>query len=64
MYKKVHSPNRIASNMLADNGKTFKGAAKVIESIISHKDVQRYLSGLGVKWMFNLPKALWWGEVE
>ena len=42
--------------MISDNGKTFKGAAKVIEFIISHKDVQQYLSGLGVKWMFNLPK--------
>ena len=47
--------------MISDNGKTFKAAAKVIEAIVSHEDVQQYLSGLGVQWVFNLPKALWWG---
>ena len=26
-----------------------------------HEDVQQYLSGLGVQWVFNLPKAPWWG---
>ena len=49
--------------MISDNGKTFKAAAKVIESTVSHEDVQHYLSGLGVQWMFNLPKAPWWGGV-
>ena len=46
---------------MSDNGKTFKAAARLIRSIVSHKDVQHYLSGLGVKWIFNLPKAPWWG---
>ena len=34
--------------MLSDNGKTFKAATKSIQD---------------VKWIFNVPKALWWGGV-
>ena len=34
--------------MLSDNGKTFRGAAKIIRN---------------VKWSFNVPKAPWWGKV-
>ena len=49
--------------MVLDNGKTFKAAAKVIQSVVSHDDVKQYLSNLGVKWVFNLPKARWWGAI-
>lgn len=49
--------------ILSDNGKTFKAAAKIIRAVVNHPDVKRYLAGLGVKWMFNLPKAPWWGGV-
>ena len=48
---------------ISDNGKTFKAAAKVIDTIVSHKDVQQYLSQVRVKWSFNLEKAPWWGGV-
>ena len=48
---------------ISDNGKTFKAAAKVIDAIIGHKDVQQYLSQVRVKWSFNLEKAPWWGGV-
>ena len=34
--------------MLSDNGKMFKAATKSIQD---------------VKWIFNVPKALWWGGV-
>lgn len=61
--KRFAARRGLPSKMVSDNGKTFKAAAKVIESIVSHEEVQRYLSGLGVKWMFNLPKAPWWGGV-
>ena len=49
--------------MVSDNAKTFKAAATVIHSIVANEDVQRYLSGLGVRWDFNLPRAPWWGGV-
>ena len=48
---------------MSDNGKTFKAAAKVIENIVRHQDVQHYLSGIGVEWLFNLERAPWWGGV-
>ena len=49
--------------MISDNGKTFKVAAKELHSIVSHDDVQHYLAGLGTQWIFNLPKAPWWGGI-
>ncbi|MCG8622720.1 MAG: transposase family protein [Proteobacteria bacterium] len=48
---------------ISDNGKTFKATAKVMETIVSQKDVQQYLSQVRVKWSFNLEKAPWWGGV-
>ena len=59
--KRFTARRGLPSKMISDNGKTFKAAAKVIEAIVSHEDVQQYLSGLGVQWVFNLPKAPWWG---
>ena len=61
--KRFTARRGLPSKMISDNGKTFKAAAKVIQSILSHEDVRQYLSGLGVKWIFNLPKAPWWGGV-
>lgn len=51
----------LPSRVISDNGKTFKAAAKTIQAVLGHKDVKRYFSGLGVKWVFNIPKAPWWG---
>ena len=48
---------------ISDNGKTFKAAAKVMEGIVSQRDVQQYLSQVRVKWLFNLERAPWWGGV-
>ena len=48
---------------VSDNGKTFKAASKAIKEIMQHQDVQQYLSGVGVEWRFNLPRAPWWGGV-
>ena len=44
------------AKMVSDNGKTFKAVAKLIHSIVSHDDVQQHLAGLGVQWIFNLPR--------
>jgi len=60
-FKRFVSRRGIPSKLVSDNGKTFKAAAKLIQSIVDHNDVQHYLSGLGIKWIFNLPKAPWWG---
>ena len=50
-------PRRIVSN----NAKTFKVAAKVIESMLNHPDVKDHQLNLKVEWNFNLVKAPWWG---
>ena len=34
-----------------------------METIVSQRDVQHYLSQVDVKWSFNLEKAPWWGGV-
>ena len=38
-------------------------AAKEIKVIVTHPEVQAYLTGIGVQWTFNLLKAPWWGGV-
>ena len=48
---------------MLDNGKTFKAVAQAIDTLMHHEDVQRYLAGIGVEWVFNLERAPWWGGV-
>ena len=49
--------------MISDNGKAFKAAAKTIQAVLGHNDVKSYFSVLGMKWVFNIPKAPWWGGI-
>ena len=62
-FKRFVARRGLPSKILSDNGKTFEAACKAIHAIVSHPDVQTYLTGLGVKWIFNLPRAPWWGGV-
>ena len=59
--KRFASRRGLPAKMVTDNAKTFKAAAKMIESIVTHSEVQQHLAGIGVQWIFNLPKAPWWG---
>ena len=59
--KHFTSRRGLPSKIVSDNSKTFKAAAKAIHTLVNH--VQRYLASLGVKWIFNVPKAPWWGGV-
>ena len=61
--KRFVSRRGLPTKMVSDNGRTFKAAAKIMRAIVSHSDVQRHLTGLGIQWTFNLPKAPWWGGV-
>ena len=49
--------------IVSDNGKTFKAAAKLLKAVMTHEDVQQYLAGVGVDWVFNLERSPWWGGV-
>ena len=42
---------------VSHNGKTFKAAARFIKAVFKDDVVQEHLSGMGVKWKFNLEKA-------
>ena len=42
------------------NSKTFKAAARLLRKIEKNLERQRFFSGLGVEWNFNLSKAPWW----
>ena len=47
--------------MVSDNAKIFKSAAKTIHAILNSSEVQQYLSGIGMEWVFNLERAPWLG---
>jgi hypothetical protein len=50
-------------NIVSDNGKTFKDAAKFIHLIMNHNETRTHLSDLVVEWQFNVERAPWWGGV-
>ena len=62
-FKRFAARRGLPSRVISDNGKTFKAASKTIQAVLGHKEVKRYFSGLGVKWVFNIPKAPWWGGI-
>ena len=60
-FKRFVARRGIPCRVVSDNGKTFKGAARIIRRILTHKDVQQHLAGLRVEWTFNVERAPWWG---
>ena len=60
-FKRFTSRRGIPVEVISDNAKTFVSAAQTIEQLFDSDEVQHYLSGLKVKWKFNLEKAPWWG---
>lgn len=60
-FKRFTARRGLPQKIVSDNGKTFKAAAKAIKAVMSHEEVQRYLSGIGIEWSFNIEKAPWWG---
>ena len=60
-FKRFTARRGLPRTIVSDSGKTFKAAAKLIDAVVRHKDVQRHFAGIGVKWLFNIEKAQWWG---
>ena len=60
-FKRFTARRGIPSQIVSDNAKTFVSAAQTLERLFDNPEVQQYLSGLKVKWNFNLEKAPWWG---
>ena len=59
--KRFVSRRGLPQRIVSDNGKTFRGAAKVVTRIMRDPEVQKHLSGTGVSWQFNVERAPWWG---
>lgn len=59
--KRFTARRGLPRKFVSDNGKTFKGASKAVQAVMKSEDVQQYLSGFGVDWVFNLEWAPWWG---
>ena len=59
--KRFTARRGLPRRIISDNAKTFKAAAKAIESMLNHPDVKDHLLNLKVEWNFNLEKAPWWG---
>ena len=53
----------IPRRMISDNGRTFKGAAKVLFSMQKQPEVRQYLLGNQIQWTFNVERAPWWGGI-
>ena len=53
----------IPAKMVSDNGKTFKAASRIIQSVFDDPEVRRHFTELRVEWAFNLEKAPWWGGI-
>ena len=60
-FKRFASHRGLPAKMVSDNGKTFKVAVRIIESVVTHSEAQQHLAGLGVQVIFDLSKAPWWG---
>ena len=44
-----------------DNSTTFKGASKSIRNIMDYLEVRHFMSGVNVKWDFNIERVPCWG---
>ena len=63
-FKRFAARRGLPRKFLSDNGKTFKAAAKFIQSVFqSDEAVQTHLVDVGIQWVFNIEKAPWWGGV-
>lgn len=61
--KRFSARRGLPKKILSDNAKTFKAAAKTLNTVFKDPDVKSYLSQACVEWNFNLEKAPWWGGV-
>jgi hypothetical protein len=62
-FKRFTARRGLPIQMLSDNGKTFKAAAKYIKGVMTDQTVKQYLSDQRVNWRFNMERAAWWGGV-
>ena len=47
--------------IISDNAKTFKSTAKALRKLHEQQQIQDFLAGKQISWLFNLERASWWG---
>lgn len=62
-FKRFTARRGLPTQLVSDNGKTFKAAAKLIKKIMNNETVKRHLTDLKVEWRFNMERAAWWGGI-
>ena len=62
-FKRFTARRGFPTQMISDNAKTFKAAARLLFKILQHPEVERYFAGIRIQWVFNLERAPWWGGI-
>ena len=57
-FRRFAARRGLPREVISDNGKTFKAASKKLTNLFKVPDMRRYLANHGVKWKFNLERAL------
>ena len=60
-FRRFVSRRSIQGLIVTDNAKTFKNAAKRLVALFELQEVAEFMNDKGIKWDFNLSKAVWWG---
>ena len=60
-FRRFTARRGFPTRMISDNTKTFKAASRVVASLVETTIVHAFLSDLGIKWVFNVERAPWWG---
>ena len=61
-FKRFVSRRGLPTQIISDNGTTFRIAAKTIRNIFKQPKVQNYFCGINVKLIVNIEWAPWWGR--
>ena len=59
-FRRFAARRRLPSEVISDNGKTFKEASKKVTTLFKAPEMIRYLANHAVKWTFNLERGPWW----
>ena len=62
-FKRFVARRGLPRQVVSDNAKTFKAAARLFKKIMRHEEASRYLEENKIQWTFNVEKAPWWGGV-
>lgn len=62
-FRRFAARRGFPTRMVSDNAKTFKAASRTVMNLVKASTVHTYLSDIGIKWVFNVERAPWWGGI-